>query len=143
MRHSRSKAFDEALGSAVRVWPHRVRAAQLGDVLDNADHVLFAFPGGMAELADRPDLCSSEAATTVVTSKIRSLTHALKPVRRRCRGRQWMTVSLASLAERHVARVSYTQRGRLRRSMWWPRWRFLGETFFFVVRRPRTALALP
>jgi 2-polyprenyl-3-methyl-5-hydroxy-6-metoxy-1,4-benzoquinol methylase len=33
--------------------PHRVRAGQRGDCWENTDHILFAFPSGMAELADR------------------------------------------------------------------------------------------
>ena len=123
--------------------PHRVRAAQLGHVWDNADHILFAFPGGMAELADRHDLVLTEAATTVVNPKIGSMTDGLKAVRRRWRGRQWMTVGFASLGDRRVARVSYTRGGRMLHGMWWPRRQFLGETFIYVVRRPPTPLALP
>ena len=36
--------------------PARVAAGQRGEVWENADHILFAFPSGVAELAERHGL---------------------------------------------------------------------------------------
>jgi SAM-dependent methyltransferase len=43
--------------------PARVRAAQLRLTWENVDHVLYAFPGGIAELADRAGLVLTVAGT--------------------------------------------------------------------------------
>lgn len=108
--------------------PHRVRAAQLGIVWENADHILYAFPSGMAELAERHGLVLAEAAVTDDRQRL-GLIGRLKAARRRLRGRHWVNVGYSTIGECRVRRVRSGRVGthRLRR-------RFLGETFVYVVR---------
>lgn len=115
--------------------PHRVRAARRGVVWENVDHVIYAFPSGMAELSERHDLQLLEAAT--VSGATRSAPRDwIGAVKRRLQGTQWTQLGFTSLGYRKVARVD---RGivdhalsRLRR----PRPMFTGETFLYVVGRP-------
>ena len=44
--------------------PRHVRAGQLGLIWESADHIVYAFPSGIAELADRNGLLLVEAMTT-------------------------------------------------------------------------------
>lgn len=114
--------------------PHRVRAAQLGIVWENADHILYAFPSGIAELAERHGLVLAEACVTDDRQRLRAV-ERLKALRRRLRGRHYVTVGYATRGEPRVRRVSY---GRVRgflHGLWWPGRRLLGETFIYVVRR--------
>ena len=86
--------------------PHRVRAAQLGIVWENTDHILFAFPSGIAELASRHGLILAEATTTLPEIAYGgTIRRHVKAARRRLRGRQWETVGFSSLDEPKVARV--------------------------------------
>ena len=74
--------------------PHRVRAAQLGIVWENTDHILFAFPSGIAELASRHGLTLLEATTTLPEIAYGG-SYPSTRLRRRaagCDGRQWETV---------------------------------------------------
>jgi SAM-dependent methyltransferase len=115
--------------------PHRVRAAQLGIVWENVDHVVYAFPSGMAELCDRHGLVLSEAAVTVERGP-RGLVPYLKSVKRQLTGRQWATVGYATFGKPRVRRVDFGPLGRALRSMTLPGHRFTGETFVYVVRKP-------
>jgi SAM-dependent methyltransferase len=116
--------------------PHRVRAAQLGIVWENVDHIVYAFPSGIAELAERHGLVLAEAATTVDRRSAGSLKDRLRGVKRRLRGRQWRNVGFATLDERRVRPVGFGPIGSAIRGMRWPGRRFLGETFVYVVKRP-------
>lgn len=116
--------------------PHRVRAGQLGIVWENVDHILYSFPSGIAELAERHGLVLGEAATTIERARHASLKDRLKAVRRRLRGRQWTTVGYTTHGTPLISRVDYGASRKAFHGMWWPRRRFLGETFVYVVRRP-------
>lgn len=116
--------------------PHRVRAGQLGIVWENVDHILYAFPSGIAELAERHGLILSEAATTIERARHTSLKDRLKAVRRRLRGRQFVSVGYSTFGAPRVAQVGYGNTSKNFRNRWWPRRQFLGETFVYVVRRP-------
>jgi 2-polyprenyl-3-methyl-5-hydroxy-6-metoxy-1,4-benzoquinol methylase len=113
--------------------PHRVRAGQRGDCWENTDHILFAFPSGMAELADRHGLVLSEAATTAPRTLLPSGFKAiLRSARHRVRGTSWVRAGYATDGEDRVVQIS----GR----KWLPgarssHQRFIGETFVYVVRR--------
>ncbi|WP_169744236.1 class I SAM-dependent methyltransferase [Knoellia aerolata] len=114
--------------------PHRVRAGQRGDCWENTDHILFAFPSGMAELAERYGLVLSEAATTsprrVLPSGFRGVARS---ARRRLRGTAWVRTGYATMGDGRVVDVP----GRMRLSgARTGRARFIGETFVYVVRRP-------
>jgi SAM-dependent methyltransferase len=106
--------------------PARVRAGQRGDVWENVDHILFAFPSGVAELAERHGLVLAEAATTSV----------LRAVRRRARGRQWLSVGFATQGTPRVVRVAPGLLRQLVGSLPLRDRRFVGGTFVYVVRRP-------
>ncbi len=111
---------------------HRVRAAQLGIVWKNADQVLLAFPTGMAELAERHGLVLSEAAVTDDRTRL-AVREVVKAARRRIRSRQWTTVGYATIGRPGERRVGYGALGRVLHGMWWPRRRFVGETFIYVL----------
>lgn len=122
--------------------PHRVRAAQLGIVWENTDHILFAFPSGIAELASRHGLILAEATTTLPEVAYGgTVLDRVKAARRRLRGRQWETVGFSSLDEPKVARVGALFAGgrlaRALRKLQRPRRRFMGESFVYVVARPQ------
>ncbi len=123
--------------------PARVRAGQRGDVWENVDHILYAFPSGIAELAERHGLVLAEAATTTLGRR-----PAQSPLR-------WMK---RTLARSHWHRRGYTTAGsttqavvldrsdvvdRLANSVLatalmrriGARRQFVGETFIYVVVR--------
>jgi 2-polyprenyl-3-methyl-5-hydroxy-6-metoxy-1,4-benzoquinol methylase len=116
--------------------PHRVRAARLGIVWENVDHIMYAFPSGIAELCERHGLVLAEAATTVQRGP-RDLRGMAKAVKRRVLGRQWMTVGVASIGGRRLRRVGFGPIRSALRLMRLPRHRFTGETFVYVIRRPQ------
>lgn len=117
--------------------PARVRAGQRGDVWENVDHILFAFPSGVAELAERHGLVLAEAATTsVVRSGPGNPREALRTVRRRARGRQWLSVGFATQGTPRVVRVAPGLLRQLVGSLPRRDRRFVGGTFVYVVRRP-------
>lgn len=110
----------------------RVRAGQRGLVWENVDHILYAFPSGIAELCERHGLRLAEAATTSDGSSS-DAAEWLRRARRWLRGQQWVNVGVRSQGARGVARTGGP----------WPsvasrfgrRSRFVGETFVYVVRR--------
>ena len=118
--------------------PNRVRAAQLGIVWENADHVMYAFPSGMAELAERHGLLLAEAAVTDERRRLTPL-QRVKSLRRRLRGRHWVTVGYGTIGEPRVRRVGYSGLSGVLHGTWWPRRRFLGETFIYVISRVETS----
>ena len=117
--------------------PHRVAAGQRGDCWENADHILFAFPSGVAELAERHGLVLAEATTTTAERQPRGPRAMVRRVRRRLRGTGWVRVGFATRGPEQVVRVSgwpvqppaAGARGAL----------FVGETSIYVVRRPDAA----
>ena len=116
--------------------PHRVRAAQRGIVWENVDHILHAFPSGVAELSERHGLTLAEAAVVQSSRRRRGAIDWAKSVRRRFHGRQWRTVGFATLGEARVRSVGHAPVPDLFESWWrWTGRRFLGETFVYVVRR--------
>ena len=117
--------------------PHRVRAAQLGIAWENVDHILYAFPSGIAELAERHGLVLTEAAVTDERRPLR-IKAVPKAVLRCLRGSAWTTVGFSTVGKDRVRRVSWGRVASVGRGMWWPNRRFLGETFIYVIRRPRS-----
>jgi SAM-dependent methyltransferase len=112
--------------------PDRVRAAQLGIVWENVDHIFYAFPSGIAELADRHGLVLSEAA--VVEPARPDIPTVLRAVRQRLRGKAWIRVGFASFGELKSRRASAgPMTGLLRRAL--RSRRLLGETFVYTVTR--------
>lgn len=112
--------------------PARVRAGQFGIVWENVDHVVYAFPSGIAELCERHGLRLSEAAVTA-DSSARGVVERLGGLRRLVGGSGWLTAGYAtSGALRHV-RVDHGF--LLSRSRRWflKRRPFLGETFVYVI----------
>ena len=130
---------DEALGDTGQLIittpnpyaPERVRAGQLGIVWENVDHVVYAFPSGIAELCERHGLRLSEAATTEDRPQGRIVD--LRALARLVRGTGWVTAGYATNgALRHVrADLGPLLRGGRRR--WFRHRRFIGETFVYVV----------
>lgn len=118
--------------------PDRVRAHQLGLVYENVDHILFAFPSGIAELAERHGLVLSEAAVTR-RQRPTGVVARLKAVRRRLRGRQWAAVGYTTWGERRIRRVSFGPVGGVLRGMWRPGQRLTGETFVYVITQPEAS----
>lgn len=113
--------------------PRRVRAGQRGLVWENVDHILYAFPSGVAELAERHGLTLSEAMTTS-DDHPRTTKEWLKDARRAVRGTRWRAAGFTTKGDRAAKLVSdgpltRLSPGRLR--SW-----FLGETFIYVVSRP-------
>lgn len=119
--------------------PHRVCAAQLGIVWENVDHILYAFPSGMAELAERHGLVLAEAAVTDDRQRL-SLVGRMRQLRRHLRGRHYVIVGYSTKGERRVRRVSDVGMQRVFRALWMQRRRFVGETFVYVVRRRPAAV---
>jgi 2-polyprenyl-3-methyl-5-hydroxy-6-metoxy-1,4-benzoquinol methylase len=115
--------------------PHRVRAGQLGVAWENVDHIVYAFPSGIAELAERHGLLLTEAAVTAEET-VRRPSRRVRQLLRWARGRRWLTVGFATVGTRRVQRVVYGGAGRLLRGMVRPRRQFVGETFIYVIRRP-------
>lgn len=113
--------------------PHRVAAGQRGDCWENADHILFAFPSGIAELAERHGLVLSEAMTTRPEAPSRRPMELAREVRRRLRGTAWVQMGYRTRGTEVPVRIG----GSLQRpSSRGPRERaFVGETFVYVVRR--------
>ena len=115
--------------------PARVCAGQRGIVWENADHVTYLFPSGVAELAERHGL-SLTGATTIATPA-----HRRGPVRwlkQAVRGSGWRSVGYDTTAGggRQVSLApSLLDRLRARGPA-----RFLGETFVYIVSRPGEGL---
>lgn len=113
--------------------PQRVRAGQLGVVWENVDHVIYAFPSGIAELAARNGLELVEAATIGDAPGRR--VSVLRWFKRTIRGNHWRSVGYTTTSEPRQTLVDAGPIGRALRRLARPRRRFLGETFVYVIRR--------
>lgn len=113
--------------------PRRVRAGQLGIVWENVDHIVYAFPSGIAELAERHGLVLAEAATTDTPTPRVSLRRRLA---RTVRGSHWRTVGIGTNGSARQIAPDAGPLGRALRRLARPRRRFVGETFVYVIRRP-------
>jgi len=113
--------------------PQRVRAGQRGIVWENVDHVSYAFPSGIAELAERHGLVLSAAFTTIAARRTGSLVARFK---RWLRGSFWQATGFAPTGVSQIEPVSIEPPmwsrlvARLR-----PTPPFVGETFVYVIRR--------
>jgi hypothetical protein len=112
--------------------PARVRAGQLGIVWENVDHVVYAFPSGIAELCERHGLRLAEAAVTADSSP-RGIVERCRSIISIVRGSGWVSAGYATVgALRHV-RVDHAIFLRRPRDWLLRRRPFLGETFVYVV----------
>jgi len=113
--------------------PQRVRAGQRGVCWENTDHIMYAFPSGVAELADRNGLTLAEATTTRPKNRLPStVREPLKSLKRRIRGTIWIPAGIATDGTLRPIRLRegrHVFHGRGRSA------RFVGETFIYVVRR--------
>jgi len=114
--------------------PDRVRAGQLGIVWENVDHIVYAFPSGIAELCERHGLRLAEAAVTADHRPGGTLVPRLRTLLRLLRGQGWVAAGYATNgALRHVR----ADPPLLRRCRRWflGRRPFVGETFVYIVGR--------
>lgn len=118
--------------------PARVRAGRRGEIWENVDHIMYAFPSGIAELAERHGLLLAVATTSdrLKPRRATPLQWAKRTLRRSHYHRTGFSTtvgvvrhviadrrdSLDRLADRMMKRVS-------------SRHRFTGETAIYVVRR--------
>jgi len=118
--------------------PARVRAGQCGDVWENVDHIVYAFPSGIAELATRHGLILAEACTTELAP--RKLGRPVQWVKRTLRRSHWHRRGFSTT----MGTVRPVVLDRLDRLDWVnniltqkvsSRHRFVGETFIYVVQR--------
>lgn len=115
--------------------PKRVWAGQRGVVWENADHVTYAFPSGVAELAERHGLVLSEALTIDNPRRERAPLELARQIRRRIRGTQWADAGYATLGGSRSLRVRPgAPRARISAKRRPDAW-FIGETFVYAVRR--------
>lgn len=113
--------------------PARVRAGQRGVVHENVDHVVYAFPSGVAELCERHGLRLAEAMTSA--TRRRRLRGVVKSTYRSLRGTRWSDAGFATHPRLAHVRVTASPLDRLRHLFGRQRRQFVGETFFYVVRR--------
>lgn len=118
--------------------PARVRSGQRGDVWENVDHVMYAFPSGVAELASRHGLILAEAFTTKPAGP--KLTSPVRWLKRTIRKSHWHRRGYATTA----GAVRPVVLDRLDTFDWLrtkfadrttSNHRFVGETFIYVVQR--------
>lgn len=118
--------------------PARVRAGRRGDVWENADHIMYAFPSGIAELAARHGLVLAQAMTTEPTT--RTLINPVRWVKRMIKGSQWHRRGFSTTVG-VVRPVTLDRRDRLDRIRWKlsakmsSSHQFIGETFIYVIQR--------
>ena len=114
--------------------PKRTAAGRRGIVWENTDHILLAFPTGIAELAQRHGLRLAEAFTVVDPTPSRQPRKVAARALRTVRGRGWQPTGFATTGELHAVRVPTGRAVRAPGRDW-----FVGETFVYVVRRPTNA----
>lgn len=113
--------------------PDRVWAGQRGIVYENVDHIAYAFPSGVAELAERHGLRLVEAMTTSTRRyRVRGLVKAAwRALRGTHRGSLGLRTHQALAPQRRRSPITTalldSLGGRSRR--------FVGETFVYVVGR--------
>ncbi len=118
--------------------PARVRAGQRGDVWENVDHIAYAFPSGIAELASRHGLLLAEALTTEPVRP--TFGNPLRSIKRAVRRTRWHRRGFSTTAG-DVRPVVLDRRDPLD----WlrsainrqvsSRHQFVGETFIYVIQR--------
>lgn len=118
--------------------PARVRAGQRGDVWENVDHVTYAFPSGIAELASRHGLMLAEAMTTEPQRRAR--TRVVRRIKQTILKSRWHRRGYATTlgAVRPVVLDRLDNLDRLRSHLTGKvstRHQFVGETFIYVVQR--------
>ncbi|WP_084100820.1 class I SAM-dependent methyltransferase [Knoellia flava] len=113
--------------------PHRVAAGQRGDCWENVDHILFAFPSGIAELAERHGLVLREAMTTRPEAPSRRPMELARRLRRRLRGTAWMQMGYRTRGTEVPVRIGGSAPRPSSRGL--RHGAFVGETFVYVVRR--------
>ena len=112
--------------------PERVRAGQQGLIWENADHVSYLFPSGVAELAERRGLRLVEAATIATR---RAPATPLQQLKRTIRGSHWRNVGFDSTDDGNQASIAVDVLSRALARLTQGDDRFLGETFAYVVGR--------
>ncbi len=118
--------------------PARVRAGRRGEIWENVDHIMYAFPSGIAELASRHGLLLAEARTTDrdLAVRTRPLTWLKRTLRRCTYHRRGFATTVGV-----VRPITMDRRDRLDRLIdhvmerLSSRHRFTGETAIYVVRR--------
>ena len=123
--------------------PHRQRAAVTGKTWENVDHVIYAFPSGMAEMADRAGLVLSRfgtvgwpAPTNLRQITVQSFRDLAKALKARTRGQRdprsdtklGLTVPNYWLSPLDVLLVFARRRRRM-----------LGETSIYVLTKPEAS----
>lgn len=118
--------------------PARVRAGREGAVWENVDHIAYAFPSGVAELASRHGLVLTEAFTTEPARRV--FPGPFTWLKRTIRKQHWHRRGFATTAGK-VRPVRLDRRDALD----WLQARlsakasskhqFLGETFIYVIQR--------
>lgn len=111
--------------------PARVRAGQRGIVWENADHVSYLFPSGVAELAARNGLVLSGATTIDPPVPAVSVVRRWK---RFVRGSGWQAVGYDTV-DRPGRQAPLSARGVVDRLLDRRSGRFTGETFVYVITR--------
>jgi hypothetical protein len=114
--------------------PVRVRAGQMGIVWENVDHILYAFPSGIAELCERHGLWLSEAAVTTDAAP-RGIVEWLRGLPRLVRGTGWLTAGYTTVGSLRHARADDGLLLRGARRWFLGNRPFLGETFVYVVTK--------
>jgi len=113
--------------------PSRVIAGQRGDFYENVDHIMYAFPSGIAELAERTGMVLVEAATTQYGRRTtRTAQSMARRAKRWLRGTSWITVGVTTHGDPKPIRITNGATA-VRRLNSRPA-RFLGETFVYVLR---------
>ncbi len=107
--------------------PMRQWAGSRGVVWENADHVVLAFPSGIAALAQRHGLRLLEAMTVVPGRHAASLGERARRIKRRVTGARFRVIGLSTAAG--DVRPTFLGDSTSGRS----RLMFSGETFIYVV----------
>lgn len=116
--------------------PGRVRAGQRGAVIENVDHVVYAFPSGIAEMADRTGMRLVMACSVGVpftTGEWRSAKALVAALMGRARGRRSpepigrMELPLRMQYLTPLDAITLRYRGSLDR---------IGETSIYVLEKP-------
>lgn len=117
--------------------PHRVRAGQLGVTWENADHVFYAFPSGIAELAGRTGFVLEEYRTIAVRTFRRDLRVASGRLAQRLftRATRRAARGACNQAATRDAQELYVNPFELFAVALTRSRRFLGGTAFYVLRK--------
>lgn len=112
--------------------PARQKAGRRGVVWENVDHISYAFPSGVAELAERHGLRLAEAFTVTGARSARpGLRQLAKAGRRIVRGQQWKSIGFDTRHDLRQVSIGSPSPRRKVDASW-----FVGETFIYVIARP-------